>query len=237
MDTRIISLGTLAANPLWDEATPVRTGHATTILIGVGDRRILVDPGLPEAALTARLYERAGIRPSAITDVFLTCFKPDMTRGLRLFDHATWWIHETERESIGLVLAETLHRAMAGAAPTGRRGIDEDGPDPVDLLRERVAQLRNCKPAPDRLADKVDLFPLPGATPGLCGLLLSLPSHTVLICSDAIPDGAHLAKGRVLDDAASVDQARESFAEAIEVADLLICGRDGMVINPTKRPF
>ena len=30
---RIISIGTLAANPLWDEKVPVRTGHATTTLI------------------------------------------------------------------------------------------------------------------------------------------------------------------------------------------------------------
>ncbi|MEO1277649.1 MAG: MBL fold metallo-hydrolase [Planctomycetota bacterium] len=235
MDLRIISLGTLAANPLWDEPAPVRTGHATTTLIAVGDRKILIDPGLPEVALAARLYERAGLRPGAITDVFLTCFKPDMTRGLRLFDRAQWWIHETERESIGLVLAETLHRAAQQGDLAPAEGEDE--PNPLDALRERVAQLRNCKPAPDRLADRVDLFPLPGATPGLCGLLLALPNHTILICSDAVPDGQHLAEGRVLDDAANVDQARESFAEAVEVADLLVCGRDGMVLNPTKRPF
>ncbi|MEQ9096949.1 MAG: hypothetical protein RIE32_11880 [Phycisphaerales bacterium] len=237
MDLRLISLGTLAVNPLWNETTPVRTGHATTTLLSVGEKRILVDPGLPEVALAARLHERSGLRPSAITDVFLTCFKPDMTRGLRLFDHARWWIHEAERESVGMVLGETLRRmAQGGDLGTGA-GLEDDGPDPIEALKERVAQLRNCKAAPDRLADKVDLFPLPGATPGLCGLLVALPSHTLLICSDAIPDGAHLAQGRVLDDSADVDQARSSFAEAVEIADVFICGRDGMVINPTKRAF
>ena len=237
MELRIISLGTLAANPLWSETTPVRTGHATTTLITTGSKRILVDPGLPEVALAARLHERAGIKPAAITDVFLTCFKPDMTRGLRLFDHAKWWIHETERESVGLLLADTLRRAMQ-SGQIGRGAIpDDDGPNPLELLKERVAQLRNCRPAPDRLADRVDLFPLPGVTPGMCGLLVAAPSHTLLICSDAVPDGEHLARGRVLDDAADVAQAKESFAEAIEVADLFVCARDGMVINPTKRPF
>jgi len=237
MDLRIISLGTLAANPLWHETSPVRTGHATTTLLSVGDRKILVDPGLPEAALAARLYERAGLRPAAITDVFLTCFKLDMTRGLRLFDHARWWINEAERESVGLVLADTLRRAVESGDISSRRTSDEDGPNPLEALKERVAQLRACKAAPDRLADKVDLFPLPGVTPGLCGLLVAAPSHTLLICSDAVVDGEHLAKGRVHDDAADVAQAKESFGEAVEVADLLICGRDGMVINPTKRPF
>lgn len=237
MDLRLISLGTLAANPLWNETTPVRTGHATTVLLTVGDKRILVDPGLPEVALEARLHERAGIRPAAITDVFLTCFKPDMTRGLRLFDHARWWIHEAERESVGLVLADTLRRMVQGGELGGNHGLDDDSPDPLDALKQRVAQLRNCKPAPDRLADKIDLFPLPGATPGLCGLLVALPSHTLLVCSDAVPDGEHLSSGRVLDDCADIEQAHSSFTEAIEIADVLICGRDGMVINPTKRAF
>jgi glyoxylase-like metal-dependent hydrolase (beta-lactamase superfamily II) len=237
MDLRIISLGALAANPLWNETSPVRTGHATTTLITVGDKRILVDPGLPEVALAARLHERAGIRPGAVTDVFLTCFKLDMTRGLRLFDHARWWIHEAEREAVGLVLGETLKRAMQSGDFGKHSGLDADEPDPLHALRERVAQLRNCKAAPDRLADRVDLFPLPGVTPGLCGLLVAAPSHTLLICSDAVPDGEHLARGRVLDDSADVAQARSSFAEAVEVADVFICGRDGMVLNPTKRPF
>lgn len=237
MDLRIISLGTMAANPLWNESSAVRTGHATTTLIAAGDKRILVDPGLPEVALAARLHERAGIRPAAITDVFLTCFKPDMTRGLRLFDHARWWIHQDERESVGLVLGETLRRAMQSGDFAQDADFGGDHPDPLEALRERLAQLRNCKPAPDRLADRVDLFPLPGVTPGLCGLLLAAPTHTILICSDAVPDGEHLARGRVPDDSADVEQAKASFTEAVEVADLLICGRDGMVLNPTKRPF
>lgn len=237
MERRIISLGTLAANPLWNETTSVRTGHATTTLITAGRKRILIDPGLPEVALAARLHERAGIRPTAITDVFLTCFKPDMTRGLRLFDHANWWIHEAERESVGLILADTLRRAVESGDIGKAADREGDEPNPLEALKQRVAQLRNCRPAPDRLADRIDLFPLPGVTPGLCGILVAAPGHTLLICSDAVVDGEHLAQGRVLDDAADVAQAKESFAEAIEVADLFICGRDGMVMNPTKRPF
>ena len=62
MDVRVISIGALAAHPLWDEREPARTGHATTSLIRTGKRVIVVDPGLPGAVLAARLSERAGDR-------------------------------------------------------------------------------------------------------------------------------------------------------------------------------
>jgi hypothetical protein len=36
----------------------------------------------------------------------------------------------------------------------------------------------------------------------------------------------------VLQSAASVPRARESFAEAIQIADVLVLGRDNSVVNP-----
>ena len=62
---RVISIGTLAAHPLWDERGEVRTGHATTSLVTTDQTRILIDPSLPPAALTARLEERSRLRPAA----------------------------------------------------------------------------------------------------------------------------------------------------------------------------
>ena len=41
----------------------------------------------------------------------------------------------------------------------------------------------------------------------------------------------------MLSGAADVEQARESFQEAVEIADVLIPGRDNLIVNPTKRPF
>jgi hypothetical protein len=34
-----------------------------------------------------------------------------------------------------------------------------------------------------------------------------------------------------------VQQAQESFAEAIQIADILIPGRDNVTVNPIRRPF
>lgn len=228
MEWRVISIGTLPAHPLWGEKGQVRTGHATTTLVVSGDKRILIDPGLPEQILVARLAERANLAPSQITDVFLTSFKSDCRRGIGAFARASWWISEAEREGVGVPIAQRLKDLNPD---------DEEDQVLKDVLSRDVAVLQRCKVAPDRLADRVALFPLPGVTPGLCGILLEDARFTVLVTGDAIPTVEHLERGQVLAGAVDGGKARESFAEAIEVADMLILGRDNLVVNPTKKPF
>ena len=77
----------------------------------------------------------------------------------------------------------------------------------------------------------VDLFPLPGVTPGMCGLLVAEPNRTTVICGDAIPTLEHYEQGKVLKHAADATAAMESFKEAIEIADVLVLGRDNIVFN------
>src|SRR5688572_11832791 len=102
MDYRIISIGTLSRHELREDKGSPRTAHATTTLIRSGEHVILVDPGLPEPAVAARLTERAGIDPRDVTDIFLTNFRPAHRRGLAAFDHARWLISEREREVVGV---------------------------------------------------------------------------------------------------------------------------------------
>jgi glyoxylase-like metal-dependent hydrolase (beta-lactamase superfamily II) len=226
LQARVVSIGALPAHPLWNERGAVRTGHATTTLIRSSDATILVDPGLPARALVARLHERAALTPADITHVFLTSFHPDATRGLAAFENAQWLVAEAEREGVGVPLAAQLKK------------LAEDGDaETAELVRREVALLQRSRPAPDSLAPGVDLFPMPGVTPGLTGLLVSLPAHTLLIAGDAIPTVEHLEQGKVLQRAADVDQAKESFQEAVEIADWIIPGRDNLSINPLRRPF
>lgn len=229
MELRIISIGTLAAHPLWGERSAQRTGHATTSLIRTAGRVILVDPGLPVPAITARLAERSGLKPSDITDVFLTSFKPDTTRGIGAFEAADWWIHEAEREQVGVHLAAKLREFAA----IGDEELDEKL---RVALEQDVAVLQKCRPAPDKLAEGVALFPMVGLTPGMSGLLLE-SRWTTLICGDAVATVEHLERGQVLPGAFDVTAAQEAFVEAVEIADVLVPGRDNLVMNPTKRPF
>ncbi len=235
----MVSIGTLAAHPLWGERAPARTGHATTSLITVGDDRILVDPGLPAPALVARLAERANLTPADITHVFLTSFRPDARRALEAFPDAEWLMSDAEREAIGVPLVQRLkHLASRDDDPESPDPSGPEGaPDERRAITQDIALLQRTRPAPDRLAPHVALFPLPGVTPGLCGLILEDSRHTIVICGDAIPTIEHLEQGKVLPNAADLDRARESLRDAIEVADLLVLGRDNIAVNPTRRPF
>lgn len=224
IELRIVSIGALAAHPLWDEKTPVRAGHATTTLIRTGKRAIMVDPGLPAAAITGRLFERSGLRPAQITDVFLTSFRPDVCRGITAFENADWWVSSPEREGVGVPLVRRLHEAAEAGDEELKSALEID-----------VAVLQRCKPAPDRLAPGIDLFPLPGVTPGLTGLLVAKPRSTVLVCGDAVPTSEHLERGMVLQGSFDVPQAQESFKEAVEIADELVLGRDNMFPSPLAR--
>jgi len=248
---RIVSLGVLAAHPLRGEKQAARPGHGTTTLIESGEARILVDPALPPNILRPRLKERTGYEPDAITHVFLTSFRPELRQGLPLFHNATWWISEREREAVGVAMVEDfktledLTQSEGGDAQEdggdGEGDDDRDGRGDEDrtleIVRNEIALLRECKAAPDRLAERVDLFPRHVRTPGHCGLVVAHPNYTAVVCGDAIPTIEHLEAGQVLPDSVDLEQARESFQEAIEIADVLILGRDNMVINPMRRPF
>ena len=223
MDFRVISIGVLSLHELWDHQVPARTPHATTVLVRSNGKVILVDPGLPEQVIQARLAERAGLDTADITDVFLTNFRPAHRSGLHTFAQANWLISELERESIGRHLISRL--------------AEEEDPEARRLIEQDIQTLKRFKAAPDKIADQVDLFPLPGFTPGSCGLLLSHATSTILIAGDAVATTEHLEQGRVLRNCYDTDQARESLREAIEIADIIIPGHDNVLFNPTRRPF
>ncbi len=221
---RVISIGSLAANPHWGERGAVRPPHATTTLITAGKAKILVDPSLPAQTLVARLVERAGIGPDEITHVFLTCLNPVHRRGLLAFERAQWLVGEREREAIGVQLVTSIKEAHgAGDA------------DLVKTLAQEVAIVERTIAAPDKLEVGVDLFPLPGVAPGLTGLLLPSAGATTLLTGDAVATVEHLAAGQIMTPCFDVELARESFAEAVEIADWIICGRDNVVPNQSRR--
>ena len=223
-DFRIISIGTLDAHPLWNESATARTGHATTTLISLGHEHVIVNPSLPPQAIAARLSERSPVTIDAITLVFLTSFQPDHRRALTLFDRARWLVHEPEKRAA----AASLHAARSEAAESGDSEL-------AGHYERELSLHERCDVADDSILPKVDLVPLPGVTLGTCGLLIALPARTVLIAGDAVATSEHLEQGKVLPHIENLEQAQESFKEAIEIADVLIPGRDNIMLNPLRR--
>ncbi|MBB6431218.1 MBL fold metallo-hydrolase [Algisphaera agarilytica] len=218
---RIISIGALSVHEHWPTSQTPRTPHATTTLVSSGDRHILVDPGLPPQVISARLTERSGLQPSDITDVFLTNFRPAHRGGLEAFESAEWWVFENERERIGRSLLARFEQEEDNAV---RR-----------LLDAEIALLKRCMAAPDKLAPQVDLFPLPGFTPGTCGLLLAHSTSTTVIAGDAVATSEHLERGQVLKGAFDIEGAQESLVEVLEIADYVVPGHDNVILNPARR--
>tara|TARA_B100002052_G_scaffold290958_1_gene310287 strand:+ start:1169 stop:1837 length:669 start_codon:yes stop_codon:yes gene_type:complete len=217
---RVISLGTLASNTLWEEGGQVRTPHATTTLIVTDACRILVNPSLPAQVLHARMGERTPVQPSDITHVFMTSLAEDHRHGLVGFERATWLAHEPELVHVRSQLEQAVEDA--------RDHADEET---VAICEARLAPLASVQPAPDQLVQGVDLFPLPGVTPGTCGLLISQPRATVVVTGDAVATSEHLEQGKVLPTCDDLEKARESFQETIEIADIIIPGRDNILIR------
>jgi glyoxylase-like metal-dependent hydrolase (beta-lactamase superfamily II) len=215
----VISIGTLSRNRLWNEGQPVRTPHATTTLIRAGKRTIIVDPGLPPAALGARLFERTGLKPEAIDTVFLTNFRPSHRAGLGLFGHAKRLIHENEQQAT----AQQLQQLIDGAPDAD---LDRK------MLREELALLESLQSPDDRIAPGVDLFPLFGYTPGTTGILVAAPAYTVLIAGDSVPTQDHFLAGQALPDSQDIQAAQEAMAEVYEIADLIVPGHDNLFLNP-----
>jgi glyoxylase-like metal-dependent hydrolase (beta-lactamase superfamily II) len=215
----IISIGTLSRNRLWNEQATMRTPHATTSLIRVGKRNILIDPGLPPPALAARLNERSGLKPEQIDTVFLTNFRPAHRGGIALFTRAKLFIHENEQQAVQQHLERMIQEAPS-------EDLDRQ------MMQSDLKLLTSMKPAPDKLADQLDLFPLFGYTPGQCGLIVAGATNTIVLAGDAVPSQDHFLAGQTLPDAWDIKAAHEAMSEVYEIADLIVPGHDNIFLNP-----
>ncbi|MBN1343694.1 MAG: hypothetical protein JXQ73_13480 [Phycisphaerae bacterium] len=214
----VVSIGCLSHNRFWNEAQPVRTAHATTTLIRDGTRTILVDPSLPAEILGHRLGERTGLKPEQIDTVFLTSFQPVHRRGLGLFAEADWLMFEAEIEAFRDHLTGALQ-----ADPNAEA-------DQTMLIQDELALLERIQAAPDKLTPQVHLFPSPGVTLGSCSLLLVPSTVTIAVAGDAIVSRDYLEHGQAYERCSDAEQAAESLAELLDVADQVVCGHDNLVV-------
>ena len=130
-------------------------------------------------------------------------------------------MHEPEIQSASEAIQDEIRRA-------------ENDPAVVNILEEHLGLLANFTSPEDNPFPSVDLFPIPGFTMGSCGLLLPLPKQTILITGDTVATTEHLRRGTVLQNCADIELAKGSLVECIEIADIIIPGRDNIILNPAR---
>jgi len=141
------------------------------------------------------------------------------------------------RDLVEQVMFHLEIQAAQDALSLAQRQDPDAAAENKSLVESERRLLDRVKPAPDKLLDGVDLFPLPGYTPGQSGLLISLPTRTVMIAGDAVPSAGHFAAGQVFPDCFDLHQAQESLVELYEIADLIIPGHDNIFVNPRSAGF
>ncbi len=222
MDYCVISIGALSHNRLWGENAAVRTAHATTTLIQEGNRKILVDPSLPTPALTARLNERTGLTPGDITDVFCTTLRPVHRRSITALSNAKWWTSQQELVSYRDHLDALLDSASILAVEDARQIEDE------------LKLLERFEPAPEKFSPQLHLYPLPGASVGSAGLLLTPATSTIIVAGDAALTSQHVLRGQIWQRCADTEMAMESLKDLLELADVIIPGHDNIMLSPQR---
>jgi len=218
----VVSIGALSRNRLWGEAAPVRTSHATTTAVFVDERLILVDPSLPAAALGPVLNERTGKQLADVTDVFCTTLRPVHRRSIAALAQAAWWVHADELNWYRSNL-ETLLDSAERLDVSQARDVEAD-----------LKLLERFRPAPERFAEQVTVYPLAGASPGSAGLLLTPPTSTVVIAGDAAITAEHLRRGQVWQGCADVEAALRSLSDFLELADVIVPGHDNVAMVPGR---
>ena len=218
----VVSIGAMSSNPFWEEAPDLRPAHATTTVVRDGERVILVDPSPPAAALAGRLFERTGLAPDDVTDVFCTTLRPTHRRSLELFERAKWFCAEDEL---------TAYREHLQTLADGADRLDAQA---GEAIAADLALLGRFAPAPDKITPAVHLYPLAGASVGSAGLLLARPERTIIIAGDAAITADHVLAGRVWTGCVDAEAAIASLQELAELADLIVCGHDNYMLSPLR---
>jgi len=194
----VIHIGTLSKNLLWNERSARRPSVATMTLLTDDKVTVLVDPGLPPELIAGALDQRTGRKPDDITMVFLTNRRAAHTRGIAAFPKAKIYMFELEIEAL----------SADPAVPK--------------------AALARLEPAPERLTEGIHIFPTPGPTRGHCSLLIPGATSTIFVAGDAVLTRDHYERGMIFEGCENPDSAKESLAEIVEMADLIVPGHDNI---------
>jgi glyoxylase-like metal-dependent hydrolase (beta-lactamase superfamily II) len=201
----VVNIGTLSMNKFWKETERVREASATCVVIEVAGRRLIVDPSPHPEQLERLLFERCGLRPRSVDEVFLTHRHGDHRFGLPLFEGKPWFMARPELEAW--------------------RGTEKSDP----TIPGRF------EPAEDRLPGELSLVFTPGHTATHHSLQMPSPWGPLVVAGDAVmtPDFWLAEEG--YHNSVDFEAARDSIRKLKKLATVVIPGHGNFIINLPAR--
>ena len=213
-----LTIGHLSRNKYWDESDS-QAYHpvlATTTVIRDGDIVILADPSQPFEEMKAKLKQYCGLEPGDVDIVFATHYHGDHRVDMGMYENAVCYMSQAS--------IRDMESAREKAA----------GDDSLASLVE--GEIDRFRPAPGQLTEGVRLYPLPGHTPGLTGLIFKSRGRSVLVAGDTImgPEYFENLDGYWFNE--DLDETRRSIRKAARDADIIIPGHGDVFVVSEHRP-
>lgn len=213
-----LTIGHLSRNKYWGESDS-QAYHpvlATTTVIRDGDTVILADPSQPFEEMKAKLKQYCGLEPGDVDIVFATHYHGDHRVDMGMYENAVCYMSQAS--------IRDMESAREKAA----------GDDSLASLVE--GEIDRFRPAPGQLTEGVRLYPLPGHTPGLTGLIFKSRGRSVLVAGDTImgPEYFENLDGYWFNE--DLDETRRSIRKAARDADIIIPGHGDAFVVSEHRP-
>ena len=201
----VVNIGTLSVNKFWHESERVREPSATCVLIETGGRRLIVDPSPHPDDLGRLLFDRCGLRPGDVDEVFLTHRHGDHRFGLKLFEGKPWLMADAELE---------VWRRSESASP---------------------AISARFEPAEGRLPAGFSLLFTPGHTTTHHSLLMPSPWGTLVVAGDAVMTPDYWLAEEGYHNSVDFEAATASIRKLKELAAIVIPGHGNFILNLPQR--
>ena len=207
-----LNIGCLSRNKFWGEPVdaPRRAAVCSSTLLELADRSfLLVDPGLPYAAMKETIYNRRGITPDRISAIFLTHCHGDHMVDLDKYKQCKIYASAKEIELNASSFTFTVEPAEAVFNGDGSGGRSW---------------------SPNRNVggnfDGIGAVPLPGHTMGTTGLAFMSGGLKVLVAGDAVMTKDFFYAGEGYFNTIDEQAAKDSIYYVRENYDIIIPGHD-----------
>ena len=194
----LLNIGQFSRNRYWGESDEksYRGAICTTTVLSHDGKHMIIDPGFDAKQMPGIINARTGLSAEDISTVYITHSHADHFMGLEIFVNADIYSAPDCYEEINSQLAEKSEMA------------------------------KKVLPAPESPFPGVKLLPLPGHTPGLCGLLFDAAEGRVVVAGDSVMTRDFFRDARGYFNSLDFEQSTQTIKKLYDIADVIVPGHD-----------